>query len=344
MAKRRRLNPVQRPIETKEAGSVAPVPAPAPGARPAAGLAPVAQVAGEAAGAGALAEIADYIRRARVDGLLLVSLPLRKIETGHLHRDRIMPADPEADEDMAALIASLRARGQQTPIDVVRIPGDPREHYGLISGMRRVTALRHLHKETGEARFGQVTARVVAGTHGAAAYLAMVEENEIRADISFYERARIAVKAVEAKAFEDVRAALRGLFGNVSRAKRSKIGSFVRVVEALEGHLRHPAALSEKRGLALSKALEADGGLAARLVAALEARGDRSEAEEREILEQALLGEKPAKPAKAEATASRNAGQGAIAVTRRGDRLVLCGPGVDAALHEALLDWLAARE
>jgi ParB family chromosome partitioning protein len=46
---------------------------------------------------------------------------------------------------MAALVTSLRARGQQVPIEVVAREGG----YGLISGLRRVMALR----EIGETEF-----------------------------------------------------------------------------------------------------------------------------------------------------------------------------------------------
>ena len=46
------------------------------------------------------------------------------------------------------------------------------------------------------------------------AYVAMVEENEIRVGLSFYERARIAAKSVEAGVYPDDRAALRALFAD----------------------------------------------------------------------------------------------------------------------------------
>ena len=341
MAKRRRLIPTPQAPETKEARPGAgpqavagPLPPASPPARP-----PVAQVAGDAAGAGALQEMAAYLSDARARGLLLVSLPLGKIEAGHLERDRL-GADPEAapDEDMAALLASLRVRGQQVPIDVVRINRDPRERYGLISGMRRLTALRRLHAETGEERFAQVVARIIEPSTAPEAYRAMVEENEIRAGISFYERARIVVKAVEAGAFPDRNAALKGLFGTVSRAKRSKIGSFVPVVEELGAHLRFPAALSEKRGLALAKALD-EPGRADALRAALAAADPGDAAAEHAVLDRAL---RPS-PAPTRSTASGAAGSPRVRLTVAAGRVVLDGPGVDAALARDLAEWLAAR-
>jgi hypothetical protein len=71
----------------------------------------------------------------------------------------------------------------------------------------------------------------------------MVEENEIRAGISFYERARLAAEAAKLGIYPDAAAAIAALFTSASPAKRSKIGSFVRVHEALGHALRYPAAI-----------------------------------------------------------------------------------------------------
>ncbi len=336
MAKRKRLTPTPLApmgIETKEAGTPRPAPAPKLGA------APVAQVAGDAAGSAALQEMADYIATARTEGRLAVPIPLRQIELAHLERDRLMPDDPGSDEDMTALVDSLRARGQQVPIDVVRLNNTPQERYGLISGLRRVTALMLLHAETGEKRFASVKARVIRPENMPDAYRTMVEENEIRAGLSFYERARIAVKSVEVGAFPDLRAALRGLYGNVSRAKRSKIGSFVPVVQALDGALRFPAALSEKRGLAIAQALKADAAAAARLREAV-AGVDSAEAEQT-ALEAALKGPDVSHAKHSEPPAPAPTPAPEIEVTAEEGRLILSGPGVTEAFHKALLTWLA---
>ncbi|MFD1810536.1 hypothetical protein ACFSHQ_27630 [Gemmobacter lanyuensis] len=120
----------------------------------------------------------------------------------------------------------------------------------------------------------------------------MVEENEIRVGLSFYERARIALKAVEAGVFPDDRSALRSLFASASRAKRSKIGSFLTLVRALDGALRFPEAIGERLGLQLAQALEADPGLASRLQLALQAEIPDAMAEQT-LLQRALT---PARP------------------------------------------------
>ncbi|UWQ19637.1 ParB N-terminal domain-containing protein [Jannaschia sp. M317] len=328
MAKRKRLTPLQQPAETKDAGLP---PAPPTGLAQGLSRAPVAQVAGDAAQASAAEEMAAHMAEARAQGLLLVTLPLGRIDLTHLHRDRILPADLTADEDMAALITSIRARGQQVPVDVVRLTGDPRERYGLISGMRRMTALRHLFDETGDDRFGRVTARVVTPENAPDAYLTMVEENEIRADISYWERARIALKAVEAGAYPDRQAALRGLYGNVSRAKRSKIGSFIGLVAALDGHLRYPTALPERRGLALAKALD-DQDVITKIREQLAASPPNSAEAEQALLDRALKTPAPARPAPAP-----------VDVARDGDRLILSGPGLDGDFQRDLTAWLRKR-
>ncbi|CTQ33143.1 ParB/RepB/Spo0J family partition protein [Jannaschia rubra] len=336
MAKRRRLDIARHPVpETKEARPGTGGPGLSQGAAAAPAHAPpVAQVSGQAAGSAALEEMAAFITTARAEGRLLVSLPVGRIEAGYMHRDRLMPA--EADEDMQALMASLRARGQQVPIDVVKLNSAPTEAYGLVSGLRRLTALRALWAETKDPAFSRIKARLVAPNDLPAAYVSMVEENEIRAPISFYERARIAIKAVEVGAFPDLRAALRGMYANVSRAKRSKIGSFAVLVEALDGALRFPAALPERRGLALARALEGDAALGPRLRAALAAaRPDTPEAEAA-ALDAAL---RPDRAAPEPASAPR----GAVEIAREDGRLILSGPGVDDAFHADLATWIAGR-
>ena len=252
---------------------------------------PIAQVASEAATRAALDEVTDELRNARRQGRMIESLPLEAIEDAYLVRDRLM----QDDEDMEALLASLRARGQQTPIEVTALP-DPGNGpaYGLISGWRRLYALNRLYKETGEARFSSVKALVIAPESAQEAYVAMVEENEIRANLSLYERARIALRAAREGIYPTPRHAVLGLFASAPRAKRSKIGRFVTLVEALDGRLAHPTAIPEKLGLDLARALSEDAGLRARLETRLLRDPPRDAAEELRLL--AEFARKPAAP------------------------------------------------
>ncbi|MEL6239473.1 MAG: ParB N-terminal domain-containing protein, partial [Pseudomonadota bacterium] len=99
--------------------------------------APISDVAGDAAANAALRELSDVMEAARSEGRMILNLPLEAVEAEYLLRDRRSIDDGE----MAALEASLQARGQQTPIEVAPL-GEGR--YGLISGWRRLQALRNI--------------------------------------------------------------------------------------------------------------------------------------------------------------------------------------------------------
>ncbi|MCF7779684.1 hypothetical protein GLP59_19045 [Sulfitobacter sp. M220] len=255
---------------------------------------PIAYVAGDAATNAALAEVTAELQSARAEGRIVQSLQLDQIESSYLVRDRLV-AD---DEDMAALRTSLSARGQQTPIEVV---ATGRGGYGLISGWRRLTALTQLYKETGDARFSAVLALVRRPVDAAEAYVAMVEENEIRVGLSYFERARIVSRAVEEGVYTDTKSALNGLFGNGSRAKRSKIKSFLPVVEQLGKYLSHPTAIGERLGLALSQKLQADEAFNSDVAEALSQLGSSPALEaEQNILTSALEAPRVSKAVKKE--------------------------------------------
>ena len=346
---------------------------PAPPPRP---RAPIAQIAGGLASEAALEEMGAALASARREGRLIQALPLAAVEAGHILRDRLESA--ATGEDMEALVASLRASGQRTPIEVEDLGGG---RFGLISGWRRLTALRRLASEDGPgARPATVLAVVRAPAEAADAYLAMVEENEIRAGLSFWERARIVRRAAEAGVFADEGAALRGLFGAASKSRRSKIGAFVPVVAALDGALPFPEAVSERLGLALAAALKEDAGFGAALAAALGRERPASPEEQAACLSAALdwrtgeteadagetgVGETGAVPqggaavgraaARASAPAPRPPSAGRpregeaprhapVRLTEEGGRLVIDGPGAaDPAFRAALQRWLAGR-
>ncbi|MGI8942981.1 MAG: ParB N-terminal domain-containing protein [Qipengyuania sp.] len=185
------------------------------------------------------------LRRARAEGRMVVDLALDAIAPDHLARDRL----PQEDPEMVHLRESLRVHGQRTPIEVTPLSGAL--PYGLISGWRRLSALRALHAESGDARFATVQALVRAPASAQDAYVAMVEENEIRLGLSHYERARVAARATARGVFESEKKALLVLFANASRAKRSRIRAFLEIYHALEGSLRFPTHLPERLGLKL---------------------------------------------------------------------------------------------
>ncbi len=330
MAKRKRLSPIATLADAPEVG---------PGSGAPARRAPIAEIAGDAAARAALSEISEAMETARAEGRLIQALPLDAVEAGHLLRDRI----PVEDEDSAALVESLRARGQQVPIEVRDMgPEHPGQRYGLISGWRRLMALRKLHGETGEDRFATVLAVLRLPEGAAEAYVAMVEENEIRVGLSYYERARVAARAAEAGVFEDSAAAIRALFASASKAKRSKIQSFVRIYEGLDDWLTNPAAIPERLGLRVAKALDAGGRKA--VIGALEmAAAADAEAELAALTRGVAKVEGGgSKPGGTSSTAAPEVIPG-VRLKRGRSGLTLSGPGVDGALEEALADWLRRR-
>jgi len=284
---------------------------------------PISSIVADAAGRDALMEAAHAHKAARDEGRLIVDLPLAAVEARYLVRDRLA-AD---GEEMATLRASIEARGQQTPVEVEDL-GNGR--YGLISGWRRLEALRAIGA-------GTVKALVRTPATASDAYVAMVEENEIRAALSFYERARVAALAAERGVFPTAEIAVRQLFRHASRPKRSKILSFLRLYRALDDALRFPAALSERQGLALAKALEAGQGAEVRLRAALTEVAPETAEAERAALAAAL---RPAR--KPQAPTERDAPSGIRLFAEKG-RVELTGAAVDEAFVADLRAWLARR-
>ena len=345
MAKRKRLSgPIQDYLTTSEAHSA-----------PASSTAPIARVAGDASVSAALEEVSRELSSARNEGRLVVRLALDTIDAAWLMRDRTHPGTAD-DPDFAALIDSLRRNGQRNPIEVVDMGAG---RYGLISGWRRLTALRCLHDETGEDRFVTVLAFLRQPKSSEEAYVAMVEENEIRLGLSYYERARIAAKAVEAGVFPSSKIALQTLFVSASRSKRSKIGSFLGLYRVLGDEICFPQALNERLGLALAKVLEADEGAGARLVEHLKsACSDSFEAEQRllstfvDTTESATapvltpsttpVSETPAPSPHTENSVANSAEEvcPGIFLSQQGGKLQLSGPAVDPAFRDRLEAWL----
>jgi ParB family transcriptional regulator, chromosome partitioning protein len=238
---------------------------------------------------------ADRYRRAEAEGLVISEIPIDAIYAEELARDRLH----QGGEGMDELRSSIRAHGLRLPIEVFELPEPRGGHlYGLISGWRRLNALRALHAETGDQAFVKIRAFVRRPENVSAAYVAMVEENEIRADLSQYERGRIAALAAGEGVFPGVEAAVDALFHAGSKAKRSKIRSFALIHEELGDLLNFASALSERAGLRLAGALRA--GMGQRMRTALAAgQGDSAEAEwkliEPLVLEAEAKGSDPAR-------------------------------------------------
>ena len=264
--------------------------------RPAPMVPPIAQVAAETAGAldprdeadraAAARDQADAerLRAASEDGRLILEVPLDQIEPDSLVRDRTVMDEDELQE----LANSIAAHGLRLPVEIYDlarpVPGGAR--YGLLSGYRRYLAVQRLCAMMGGEKFTTIRALIRDPGAMGGSFVAMVEENEIRASLSPYERGRIAVIAAQNGAFVNTEAAVDALFAAASKAKRSKIRSFAQVFEELGDLLRHPETLSEKQGLKLATALR--GGGERRLRRALELADPGGFDEEWAVLEAAM--------------------------------------------------------
>lgn len=159
---------------------------------------------------------------------------------------------------LGELKGSIAARGLRLPIEVFELAtpkGDQR--FGLLSGYRRLAAVKALLGDTGMAEYTKIRGIIRAPEGASEAFVAMVEENEIRSGISQYERGRVAVIATENGAFDSLETAIAELYQQASKAKRSKLRSFALVHEELGDLLAFPQALSERQGLRLAGALRA---------------------------------------------------------------------------------------
>jgi len=330
MAKRKRLTPANPMFLDADPGFGA--------AEPVVKRAPIAEVASEAAASAAMSEVVQELNDARDGGRMVITLAPDQISLDYLVRDRMVTEETE----MEALMASIRDSGQRTPIDVAMIrPG----HYGLISGWRRCEAIRRLQAEgRGPTTIKALLRRPESASE---AYLAMVEENEIRVGLSYYERARIIVKVVEQRVFDDHKAALLALFRAASRSKRSKIKSFMSLVETLDGALRFPQAIGERLGLLLAKRLEEDPAFGAALSRQLQA-AQATEPEAEQATLTAALGtvfqkKKRGVADKPFTLQQLRPGLKARRYTGR-QKLELSGAAMTDDLQDRLLDWLRTQE
>jgi len=340
MARRRRLTPAQPGhLDTlpdpasPAAPSSGPSSGPVSGAVPGTVIPPIAQVSGQSAEAAALREVTQSLQAARDEGRMVLEIALDEIATDYLTRDRIALDS----EEIAALKASIKTHGQRSPAEITPLREGPAP-YGLISGWRRFQALTELYAETADPRFAKLRALIRPAEEAAQSYVAMVEENEIRVGLSYYERARVVAEAARQGVFQDQSCALRSLFATASRAKRSKIGSFIDLHEGLGHVLRFPAAIPERLGLALVARMRM--GATPRIRAAL----IKAEAETAEA-ELALLEKLAAKPretvsrAKQPAAARQALRPGVdMAVKRAGSKITvtLSGKAVDDGFAEEL--------
>jgi ParB family chromosome partitioning protein len=185
----------------------------------------------------------------------LTLIPLDAILADALPRDRAT-----GDEDaMQSLMSSITATGLRQPIEVwaLSAPRDGCTH-GLISGMRRLTAFRRIRDLRDGRDHTHIPAFIRTPATVAEAMAAMIAENELRADISPWEKGRILVDAVAEGIFDTLDAAVKGLHPHLSDMARSRLRSIAQVADTLYDDLRSPEVLSQRQLLRIATAIRAD--------------------------------------------------------------------------------------
>lgn len=215
-------------------------------------------------------------------GHVVALVPLEKVHTYMLARDR-MSGD---DDELGALVTSIRALGLSNPIRVVA-RRDGSGDYELVQGFRRLTAYRQLLAETGEAEWAAIPALVMEGAGDIAGlYRQMVDENVIRKDLSFAEMAQAAQNyaADPATDAEDLSDAVAALFSSAPYSKRSYIRAFAQLLDALGPALDFPGEIPRALGVALARRIKEEPQVAVRIRAELSDWTNRSVVEELGVL------------------------------------------------------------
>ena len=355
MAKRRRLTaPDAAEIEALDEGFAA-KPSVNPFDNSQNNAPPIAKVSAETAKLRGMAAVTDRVEMARDKadankwrdaegaGQAVHQIQLEDIDRDYLRRDRMQVDEDELQE----LIASIRTNGLRSPVEVVALDEG---RYGLVSGFRRLEAFARLNRS--EDGFDAIPAFLRQGTDSADAYVSMIEENELRANLTPYERGRIAVLVTGQGVFASVEEAVDTLFAAASKAKRSKVRSFAAVHEGLGDLLRFPNAMSEKAGLKLAAALRA-GGQGALRKALGSAQPDSDRAEWR-VIEAALAdldatpkdktrGGRPRQVTRLKTRTLAGGGDLSAEVSPSAVRIDLKGRSLDTQSVDALLQLIEAH-
>lgn len=179
-------------------------------------------------------------------------IPLFLIAENAFLRDRTAP---DAAEN-AALLHSILQDGLRQPIEVVELaePFDGCTH-ALVSGMRRLTALREIARIKGTSDTATVPAILRAPASMAEILRDIAAENEQRAPVSMFEKGRFLVDAVAQGHFDTLDAAIARIFPSQQRAKTYRLRAAAEVAQALDGRLTTPEALTQNQIESLALAL-----------------------------------------------------------------------------------------
>ena len=191
------------------------------------------------------------------------TIPLDQIDAFALPRDRL---DLDATA-LAELTQSIAQIGLRQPIEVFeRSTGG----YGLLSGLRRLTAHADLGRDT-------IAAFIRRPEDVPNALAQMIAENEIRAEITPWEKGRLVTEALNQGLFDTLDAALPALYPALDRHRRARIRAIAEVVDFFgDRGLTEPTRLSQTQLNRIAAALRA--GLGPVIETALQHHSDRSPA------------------------------------------------------------------
>lgn len=183
-----------------------------------------------------------------------ILIPTAEIDAEALPRDRT-----QLDEDaLHELTTSIATTGLRQPIEVWKLSQPTEQHrYGLISGLRRLTAHQRIASLRQNGSFTEIAAFLRTPETIPAAMADMVAENEIRAETSPWEKGATLLAATRAGIFDTLDNATQTLHHSASRQKRARLRSFAEVVEDLEGFIATPERLTGRQMHRLSAALRA---------------------------------------------------------------------------------------
>lgn len=179
-------------------------------------------------------------------------IPMQLIAAHAFLRDRTAP-DPEA---LAELRHSILTDGLRQPIELVEL-SEPLDGctYALVSGMRRLTAMREIARLKGQEDTATIPAFLRAPQTMVQILRDIAAENEQHAPVSIYEKGRFLVQAVQEGYVDTLDSAISQLFPGTQRAKTYRLRAAAEVAEALEGRLSTPEALTQNQIEQLATAL-----------------------------------------------------------------------------------------
>ncbi|GLS86135.1 chromosome partitioning protein ParB [Cypionkella aquatica] len=184
----------------------------------------------------------------------ITHIPTAEILDEALLRDRAH-LDTEALEDLAA---SIHRDGLRQPIEVWALSQPTETHrYGLISGLRRLTATRLLHTRN-PATHTTIAAFIRTPASIPDAMAQMIAENEIRENLTPWERGLTLARAVEQDLFPTIDAAILALHPTATKQKRTRLRTLALVAEEFEDCIATPELLSQNQIERLAACLRAN--------------------------------------------------------------------------------------